>query len=118
MLYLDRIYTKSGYNTRYKDLLSAYSMVYFDVKRNFSLRKHKSRGKKSKMIQRNMKKQLNLKQKGQIRKSKQISNWSTLNPNILNKTAVEPSLEDSKVFSSNTQTETSWEDVVYKSEVP
>ena len=37
---------------------------------------------------------------------------------ILNKTASEPSLEDLEVFSSNTQTETSWVDVVYKSEIP
>ena len=59
-----------------------------------------------------------LKQKGQIRKSKQISYWSTLKPNILNKTASEPSLEDLEVVSSNTQTETSWVDVVYKSEIP
>ena len=35
-----------------------------------------------------------LKRKGQIRKSKQISYWSTFNPNILNKTASEPSSED------------------------
>ena len=36
---------------RYNDLLSAYQEAYFDVKRNYSLKEHKSCGKKSKMIQ-------------------------------------------------------------------
>ena len=44
-----------------------------------------------------------VKRKGQIGKSKQISYWSTLRPNILNKIASEPSLEDLEVFSSNRQ---------------
>ena len=39
-----------------------------------------------------------LKRRGQIRKSKQISYWSTLQPNILNKTARETSLEDLEDF--------------------
>ena len=59
-----------------------------------------------------------VKRKGQIRNSKRISYWSTLKPNILNKIASKPSLEDLEVFSSNIATETSWVDVVYKSEIP
>ena len=42
---------------RYNDLLSAYQKAYFVVKSNYNLKEHKSCGKKSKMIQQNMKKQ-------------------------------------------------------------
>ena len=47
-----------------------------------------------------------LKQKGQIRKSKQISYWPTLRPNILSKTARETSSEDLEDIFSNTKTVT------------
>ena len=47
-----------------------------------------------------------LKQKGQIRKSKQISYWPTLRPNTLSKTARETSSEDLEDIFSNTKTET------------
>ena len=59
-----------------------------------------------------------LKRKGQIRTSTQISYQSSLKPNILTKTASKPGLVDLEGFSCNTQTETSWVDLVYKSEIP
>ena len=70
-------------------------------KSNYNLKEHKSCGKKSKVIQQNKDTITNLNKKA---KSGKV-------PHLL-------SLEDLDVFSSNTQTETSWVDVVYKSEIP
>ena len=67
---------------------------------------HKSCGKKSKVIQRNVKKQkLNL--------NKQVKSGKVNRFPIGHLSR----LEDLDVFSSNTQTETNWVDVAYKSEI-
>ena len=65
-------------------------------KSNYNLKEHKSCGKKSKMIRRNMKKQLNWNEKV---KSGKVNRFPI---------GQVSSLEDLDVFSSNTQTETSW----------
>ena len=70
-------------------------------KRNYNLKEHKSCGKKSKVIQRNVNKQ-------QLNWNENWNRFPTGQPS---------SLEDLDVFSSNTLTETSWVDVVYKSEI-
>ena len=61
---------------------------------DYNLKKHKSCKQKSKILQHNMNKLIELKRKCQIKKSKKISYWSPLQPITLNKTASEASPED------------------------
>ena len=61
---------------------------------DYNLKKHKSCNQKSKMLQQNMNKLIELKRKCQIKKSKKISYCFPLQPITLNRTASEASSED------------------------
>ena len=63
-----------------QNLFSAYQKAYFDVKKQLQFERDTAKYEET---------ITELKQKGQIKKFKQIFYWSTLKPNILNKTAIQ-----------------------------
>ena len=81
MLCLDRIYTKP---------FSNYQKAHFDAKKQLQFERAQKLRKEVKDDTAKYGEMITeLKRKGQIRKFKQISYWSTLKPNTLNKTAMQ-----------------------------
>ena len=98
--------------------MTYFQKAYFEVKKQEQCKRAPKWWKEVKNTAKYDETITELKRKGQIRTKKQISYWSTLKLNTLNKTASEPSSEDLEDISSNNQTETSCAVAVYKSDIP